>query len=224
MTKLTKAPPPAYPGKSNSPGSLESAVPYENLRQTTQPPVPVTTAVLPSSYHEPLPDTNPFSPNFRPGPVSSDAQPSPFSPVSPLAEPQPITRSSEALVQAPKPQRPAEQKRSVDLRRLDGKPYPSSSNTAEKEKPKIVKVARDMHDGALPPVYKRQATDPVIPTERSTPASNSHECGKCGKKRGDGHMLGEDGEIVGREKLRSKCREEDNEQQQHQDGTCAEKE
>ena len=34
-----------------------------------------------------------------------------------------------------------------------------------------------MHDGALPPVYKRQATDPVLTS------STSNGCGKCGKRR-----------------------------------------
>ncbi|EXJ76700.1 uncharacterized protein A1O5_01208 [Cladophialophora psammophila CBS 110553] len=193
MTKLTKNPPPAYPGKSNSnsPGSLQNAVPYENLPQGTQPPVPVTTAVLPSSYNDPLPDTNPFSPNFNPGPVSNASQqPMLFSPVSPIAESEPIERSAQAPVQAPKPQRPnADQRKSVDLRRLDGKPYPGSNPAPEKEKPKIVKVAKDMHDGALPPVYKRQASDPINPSEVASALSNTHKCGNCGKKHGqsNGH-------------------------------------
>ncbi len=186
MTKLSKAPPPAYLGKPGEPGSLEAAVPYENMRQSTQPPVPVTTAVLPSSYNEPLPDTNPFSPNFKPGPVSNGPPSSPSTPLFSIAESEPITRSSEALVQAPTPQRPAEQRKSADLRRLDGKPYPYTNGAAMKEKPRIVKVAKDMHDGALPPVYKRQAPEPVVPTEGSSPSHNSHGCGKCGKKRGEG--------------------------------------
>ncbi|OAP61531.1 hypothetical protein AYL99_03734 [Fonsecaea erecta] len=195
MTKLTKSPPPAYPGKVIPQGSLQTAVPYESLPQGTQAPVPITTAVLPSSYHEPLPDTNPFSPNFRPGPASPTTPPTaPFSPVSPIAEESsPIERSSQAPLQAPMPQRPnGDQRKSVDLRRLDGKPYPASNAAPEKEKPKVVKVAKDMHDGALPPVYRRQASDPITPPEVTDALSNVHKCGKCGKKHGqnDGHGHG----------------------------------
>ena len=191
MTKLTKAPPPAYPGKSNSParpGSLETAVPYENLQEAAQP-VPVTTAVLPSSYDDPLPDTSPFSPNFKPGPVSHNTESNVLSPVPPVADAEPVRRSSQVPVQAPKPQRATEQLKPVDLRRLDGKPYPNSNATPEKEKKKVVKVAKDMFDdGALPPVYRRQASGSINPTEVSTALSNGHDCGKCGKKRGtQGH-------------------------------------
>ncbi|KIX94199.1 uncharacterized protein Z520_10226 [Fonsecaea multimorphosa CBS 102226] len=193
MTKLTKSPPPAYPGKAIPQGSLQTAVPYESLPQGTQQPVPVTTAVLPSSYHDPLPDTNPFSPNFRPGPASTATPPpttATFSPVSPIAESGPIERPAEAPVQAPTPQRPnGDQRQSVDLRRLDGKPYPGSNSAPEKQKPKVVKVAKDMHDGALPPVYRRQASDPINPTVVTDASSDAHKCGKCGKKpgQGDGH-------------------------------------
>ncbi|EXJ60597.1 hypothetical protein A1O7_04750 [Cladophialophora yegresii CBS 114405] len=184
MTKLTKAPPPAYPAKSNTPGSLATAVPYESLRQQAQPPVPVTTAVLPSSYNDPLPDTNPFSPNFRPDSISNNAQVPPLSPVSLVAGSPPLRRLSEAPVQAPKPQRPAELRKSVNLRRLDGTPYESAQGGPEKEKPKTVKVAKDMHDGALPPVYKPQATDAIISTGGTTSAAEAQTCAKCGKKAG----------------------------------------
>ncbi|OCT52531.1 hypothetical protein CLCR_09996 [Cladophialophora carrionii] len=190
MTKLTKSPPPAYPGKSNAPGSLATAVPYESLRQQAQPPVPVTTAVLPSSYNDPLPDTNPFSPNFRPDPISNSAEATALSPVSPVAGSQPLTRSSEAPVQAPMPQRPAELRQSVNLRLHEGKPHASAHGAPEKEKPKTVKVAKDMHDGALPPVYKRQATDPIVSSQGTAFAAGARECGKCGKKlgtQGTGH-------------------------------------
>lgn len=151
-------------------------MPYENLPQSTQQPVPVISAVTPSSYSD-LPSTNPFSPNFTPPSAASTTQ-APFSPVSPLVE-KPIERLSHAPLRAPKPQRPdATHRRSVDLRRLDGKPYPSSNS---EKPPKAVKVAKDMHDGALPPVYKRQASDPINPAAISPPLSNTAECGKCGR-------------------------------------------
>ena len=164
-------------------------MPYENMRQDTQPPVPVTTTVLPSSYNDPLPDTNPFSPNFRPRPMSSDVQSKALATVCEGATSQPGTRSSQAVVQAPNPQRAGEQRRSIHLRRLDGKPY--ANRPAEQEKPKIVKVAKDMHDGALAPVHKRQPTDTVLTATGTISLSNSgsHDCGKCGEKRG-GHRNG----------------------------------
>ncbi|KIX09736.1 uncharacterized protein Z518_00817 [Rhinocladiella mackenziei CBS 650.93] len=184
MTKLQKQPP-AYPGKRNSAEPLQTAVPYEDLPRTTQQPVPVTTV----SQND-LPSTNPFSPNFNPQPVPFTTQSFPFSPISPL-EPTPPERLSQPQIHAPQPRRPdAAQRRSMDLRRLDGKPYPSS-NSAEKPT-KQVKVAKDMHDGALPPVYKRQASDPINPAEAAQALSNTRECLKCGNKR-DGEGPGHNG-------------------------------
>lgn len=181
MTRLQKNPPPAYP---NGTAPLQTAVPYENLPQSTQQPVPVTSAVVPSSFNE-LPSTNPFSPNFSPRPApSTAAQPTSaaqlFSPVSPINDPQPVERVSQPRLHAPDPQRPNGNKKNVNLQRLDGKPYPST-NHADKG-PKHVKVARDMFDGALPPVYKRQASDPIKPGDVAQAMSSAHECPSCGKK------------------------------------------
>lgn len=185
MTRLQKNPPASY---ANGSAPLQTAVPYENLPQSTQQPVPATSAVVPSSFNE-LPSTNPFSPNFTPRPApSSAAQPAPaaqiFSPVSPISDPQPVERVSQPRLHAPEPQRPNGNRKNVNLQRLDGKPYPATGH-AEKG-PKHVKVAKDMFDGALPPVYRRQASDPIKPGDVAQTLSNTHECESCGKKCAEG--------------------------------------
>ncbi|KAK5266672.1 hypothetical protein LTR99_007283 [Exophiala xenobiotica] len=193
MTKLQKLPPPAYPGRptSMSTASLQHAVPYESLPQTTQQPVPVMSAVTPASYSD-LPSTNPFSANFAPQPAPTAGQPSPFSPVSPLVETEPLHRRSQAAVAAPTLHRPdANQRRSRDLRRLDGKPYPGS-HPAE-ESAKSVRVAKDMHNGALPPTYRRQAPELIQSPDVSQASTNSPECKSCGKKRVEGQDCGQCG-------------------------------
>ncbi|EXJ92024.1 hypothetical protein A1O3_00574 [Capronia epimyces CBS 606.96] len=186
MPKLQKQQPPAYSGKANTSTPLQTTVPYERLPVSAQQPVLVTSAVKPSSYHD-LPSTNPFSSNYVPPADSSPAQSNPFSPVSPLVESRPAERLSQPETDAPQPQRtdPAP-RRSVGLRRLDGKPYPGPQSTDKPGKP--VKVAKDMFDGALPPVYKREASDPINPTEvAQILTSTSHACTKCGRNRGEAH-------------------------------------
>ncbi|KAL6251786.1 hypothetical protein RBB50_001996 [Rhinocladiella similis] len=203
MTKLQKQPPPAYPGRPTSTSTttstahLQGAVPYENLPQSTQQPVSVMTAVTPSSYND-LPSTNPFSPNFATRSVAPNAdQQSPFSPVSPLIETAPVQRQSQASIVAPTPQRlDANQRRSVDLRRLDGQPYPGSTPAVKHARP--VRVAKDMHDGALPPVYKRQDSDLVRSNEVAQGScrhcgkrcAEGQECSHCGKQKANAPRTG----------------------------------
>ncbi|KAK5058622.1 hypothetical protein LTR84_010886 [Exophiala bonariae] len=181
MTRLQKTPP-------NGSAPLQTAVPYENLPLSAQQPVPVTSALLPSSYND-LPSTNPFSPNFAPQPApSAAAQPdhltNPFSPVSPISDPRPFERASQPTIHAPEPQRPNGQRNHASLQRPDAKPS-TSTNHAEKG-PKHVRVAKDMFDGALPPMYKRQASDPIKPGDVAQALSSTHECGSCGKKIAEG--------------------------------------
>lgn len=185
MPKLQKQQSPAT-GKPNAPAPLQTAIPYEHLPLSAGQPVLVTTAVKPSSYNE-FPSTNPFSSNYLPQGDSLPAQADPFSPVSPLAESRPIERFSQAPTVAPQPQRAdAAQRKSIALRRLDGKPYHGLQSTDKPAKP--VKVAKDMFDGALPPVYKREAPDQIHPVGvTGAPASTRHDCIKCGKKHGEGH-------------------------------------
>ncbi|KIW42849.1 uncharacterized protein PV06_06357 [Exophiala oligosperma] len=198
MTKLQKQPPPAYPVRPTSTSTtttstahLQGAVPYENLPQSTQQPVSVMTAVTPSSYND-LPSTNPFSPNFATQSAAHDAdQQAQFSPISPLIETPTVQRLSQASIAAPTPQRPdAIQRRSVGLHRLDGKPYPGSTPAEKFAKP--VRVAKDMHDGALPPVYNPQDSDLVKSAEVAQDSACRHcgkrcpqgqECSHCGKRK-----------------------------------------
>ncbi|KEF54658.1 uncharacterized protein A1O9_09100 [Exophiala aquamarina CBS 119918] len=185
MTLLQKSPPAGHP---NGSASLQTAVPYEHLPQSTQQPVPVTSAVVGSSFNE-LPSTNPFSPNFSPRPAPSPAGQHAsaaqlFSPVSPINDPRLIGRVSQPHLHSTEPQRPNGNKKNVNLQRLNGKPYPSADH-ADKG-PKHVKVAKDMFDGALPPVYKRQASDPTRPGDVALAMSNARECLSCGKKCAEG--------------------------------------
>ncbi|KAK4944355.1 hypothetical protein LTR10_016241 [Elasticomyces elasticus] len=185
MTKLHKQPPPAYTGRPNSTITLQSAVPYESLPQSTQQPVPVTNAATTASENEFAP-TNPFSNAFSPQSGPTNGHSSPFSPVSPIVESQTIQPQAQSQVVAPTPQRG-----SADSRRPDGEPYAEINAAARPRKP--VRVAKDMHDGALPPVYRRQASDTIPPTELAQALSSGQElsgaqgCRKCGKKLGEGH-------------------------------------
>ncbi|KAJ4508633.1 hypothetical protein HRR83_005725 [Exophiala dermatitidis] len=187
MTRLQKQQPPASTGKPNAPAPLHTAVPYETLPLTDRQPVLVSSTVKPSTYKE-LPSTNPFSPHYVPPEHQSDAQSNPFSPVSPLVESPSMTREQQPQIVAPQPQRPdVGQRIPVDLRRLDAK---SCSVSQPPEKPvKPVRVAKDMFDGALPPVYKREASQPTSFSSDSAPRSSTHQCGKCGKRRSEGHAM-----------------------------------
>lgn len=188
MTKLQKASPQTSPGKWRSSATLQTAVPYESLPQPTQQPVAVVSAVAPSSFND-LPSTNPFSPNFTPQPFPDAAQTPPFSPVSPLVTSNSIERQPRPQSLVPGPQRPDSiTRKPVDLRRLDGKPYPGSSPAERSQK--TVRVAKDMHDGALPPVYKRQASDPMLSNQFGPPLQETLACKECGKTRGQGQGNG----------------------------------
>ena len=185
MTKLHKQPPPAYTGRPNSTITLQSAVPYESLPQSTQQPVPVTNAATTASNNEFAP-TNPFSNAFSPQSGPTNGQSSPFSPVSPMVESQPIQPQAQSQIRAPTSHRG-----SGDLQRVDEESYPETNAAPMPRKP--VRVAKDMHDGALPPVYRRQASDTIPPSEIAQALSSVgtlssvQGCRKCGKRLGEGH-------------------------------------
>lgn len=183
MTKLQKNSPPAY---SNAPSSTGLGVPYEDLPPSAQMPVPIATPIRPSSYTE-LASTNPFSPNFTPpqslssAPSSGATAPRLFSPVSPLADSASMEKPSQTLTASPVPQRPSANRNPVNLQRLDGSPYSS-----KEARPKQVRVAKDMFDGALPPSYKRQGSDPARRGDSTQTSSSLHDCTHCGKTLSEG--------------------------------------
>ena len=180
MTKLQKRPPPAYPGLSTNTIDGEGGIRYESLPQDTQQPIPL--AINPNQFavSGALGNNNPYNtqqPSFQV-----------FSPVSPMD----VTEASRASVpasqiHAPQPHRRSmDARKSVELRRLDGRPY-------DPEQGKKVKVAKDMHEGALPPAYKRVNSDPINPTAVSQALGNGNQprahhctrpsCTKCGKNK-----------------------------------------
>ncbi|KAK5071866.1 hypothetical protein LTR64_004355 [Lithohypha guttulata] len=65
----------------------------------------------------------------------------------------------------------SEPRKSTDLRKLDGKPYPGHEDEAA-AKPRKVKVAQDMYAGAMPPTYEKQ--------DYQSPVTTKGGCQKCG--------------------------------------------
>lgn len=179
MTKLQKRPPPAYPGLSTNTISLEGGIRYETLAQDTRQPIPLNPSDSHAAVSGALGSNNPYNAaRFEPQHPLHHV----FSPVSPMDAPAaPQTSVPTTHIHAPQPHRQSmDARKSVDLRRLDGSPYKA-------DQPKKVKVAKDMHEGALPPAYKRTASDPIHPTEvtqaLTAPARPAHDCSKCGRRR-----------------------------------------
>lgn len=130
------------------------------------------------------PNTNPFRKNDTP-PQNTNPFRTPkqsltttdfsatFSPISPI-EAQPAIMS--------------EPRKSVDLRTIDGKPYPGTE-----DKPRKVKVAQDMYAGDMPPSYDGSDYKPSAEkgekSEKSEKSKKDHKhtdsCQKCG-----GHKKG----------------------------------
>jgi hypothetical protein len=92
-----------------------------------------------------------------------------FSPVSPITPMQPTIMTQ---IAQPEPQRPTSSRASADIRRLDGTPYLSG------EKP--VKVAKDMHAGAVPPAYHGA---PAVATPEKADGCSKPNCNRCGKRK-----------------------------------------
>jgi hypothetical protein len=188
--KLQKRTSPAYPGLGTNTTTLqEGGIRYESLPQDTRQPVPLN-----ESYHQ-VAVSGALASRYFQSPVQpyrdqteqsrrtlSQQISSPVSPLMDVPAPEQGKRASlpPTQIHAPQPQR-----KSVELRRLDGSPY-------EPDRPKQVMVARDMHEGAKPPAYKRQASEtippplerPVFPNSPSSrPGSSHHDCSKCGKQK-----------------------------------------
>ena len=75
----------------------------------------------------------------------------------------------------------SETRRSSDLRKLDGNPYPGT-NDFQDSKPRKVKVAQDMFAGDMPPVYDSQGYQGPL----NSRANAKGPCHRCG-----GHRKGE---------------------------------
>lgn len=175
--KLQNPPPPSFPFSSPS----VQAAAHPNPSQIVNVPSSSRGAA-----HLPQPsistqNTNPFR-TPKHSPHASDASsPYIFSPVSPIEE-NPDNRFRRAA--PPPPQdtsRPdkmsSEPRKSVDLRKLDGKPYPGREDEAD-SKPRKVKVAQDMYAGELPPGYERQDYQgPLASKEGHNHTSSCHKCG-----------------------------------------------
>ena len=168
MPKLQKRTPLSDIGSSANITTLEDGLRYESLPHDTEQPLTAkhdqvtSSGALNSSYSPPA-TTRVYSEHF-----SSAARPA--------MEPDAASRASPPASQSQPPQT---QRRSVDLRRLNGTPY---------EQAKKYTVARDMHAGELPPAYKRQISDSLNPAavsqaiEKPTrPSSSGQNCGRCGR-------------------------------------------
>ena len=91
---------------------------------------------------------------------------SPISPITPLQSTVPGSQMAQ-----PEPQRPSSSRSSHDIRRLNGTPY----SAGERQ----VKVAKDMHEGAVPPAYNGGAVQPPSDSK----GCSKPNCTKCGKRK-----------------------------------------
>lgn len=126
---------------------------YESFPPDTRQPIPMMPGEAQPTASGGLMSNNPW------------VQHSPFSAFSPVS---PVTPMQATMVQ-PEPQRPTSSRSSTDIRRLNGTPY----NAGQKPP----KVAKDMHEGAVPPAYNG-TPDSHGPADCSKP-----NCNKCGKRR-----------------------------------------
>lgn len=169
--KLQKRPPPPY---SATPSTLDAGAFYESVLRNTKPPsilAPTEAPVLPGA----LMSNNPYNSYIQPARPAAPSTPAAsfFSPVSPLQEPQHLAMTSRTHMR--EPERPTSSRSSVEIRRLDGTPYPSGQ--------KQVKVAQDMHSGATPPAYQNQGADHTTHSTSTPHGCTNASCNKCGKRK-----------------------------------------
>ncbi|KAJ9661621.1 hypothetical protein H2198_001797 [Neophaeococcomyces mojaviensis] len=190
-SKTQKTPPPAFPGPVSSSARARLARSDNALfpNNSSAQLVDISVPVPPRGYSHHTASDSTCSRNSNPfrtpkhTPHASDASSHIiFSPVSPLEEEQdrrlptitirPGTASQAANMSEPH--------KSVDLRQLDGKPYPGSSEEAE-PKSRKVKVAQDMYAGDMPPGYDRQDYNGPLASKGAQPGP----CHKCGGHKKD---------------------------------------
>lgn len=176
-TQLQHAPPSAFPFSSSAarPGARYTSPP------SSADPALASGAVHVSNNSISSQNTNPFrTPKHSPH-TSASSTSFVFSPVSPIEEertatvpplpnPRPSTLSQPRIMAQ-------EPRRSVDLRTIDGKPYPGRQAESD-AKSRKVKVAQDMYAGELPPGYERQ--DYKAPGVDEKGHKHTDSCHKCG--------------------------------------------
>ena len=137
--------------------------------------------------------SNPFrTPIHTPQASESSSSQVVFSPVSPI-DPTDIDnrfRQQQSRAQTKpnnsfqpaKTKMSSEPRKSVDLRKLDGKPYPGIEDDADATKSRKVKVAQDMYAGEMPPGYEKKDYEGPLAKKEGTKGA----CHKCGghKKTG----------------------------------------
>ena len=171
MPKLQKRTPLSDSGLSANITTLEDGLRYESLPHDTEQPL--------TAKHDQVASSGALNSSSYSPQATARVYSDPFSSAARQAmEPNAAGRASPPTSQSQPPQ---SQRRSVDLRRLNGTPY---------EQAKKYTVARDMHAGELPPAYRRQASDPLNPAavaqasgKPSRPPSSGHDCGRCGRQQ-----------------------------------------
>jgi len=177
--KLQNAPPPTFPFSSAS----TQAAAHQNPLQVVNGPSSSRSAAHGPQNSISTQHSNPFrTPKHTPH-TSDASSPLVFSPVSPIED----SHDNRFRRQAPQPPqntlRPdnmsSEPRKSVDLRKLDGKPYPGREDEAD-SKLRKVKVAQDMYAGDMPPGYDPQDYQGPLASKEGHSHSHTGPCHKCG--------------------------------------------
>ncbi|KAK5951061.1 hypothetical protein OHC33_007814 [Knufia fluminis] len=173
--KLQSPPAATFPSSSSS----AQAAAHYNSSQLVDINPPVRSAARVPQNTISTQHTNPFrTPKHTPH-TSDTSSHLAFSPISPIEEEQ-DNRSRQRTQRPPQSSSrshamSSEPRKSVDLRKLDGKPYPGREDEAD-QKPRKVKVAQDMYAGDMPPGYERQDYEgPLAHKEGHT--GSCHKCG-----------------------------------------------
>jgi hypothetical protein len=164
-----------YAEGNNHAASLDGASRYETLPRATRLPIPIAPTSQQAAVSGALTSHRPASSSF----AIAHSGPSDVFIGTAVAYPQYYPATMSQYQTAPidtTAQRPSSSRSSVDVRRLDGTPYPAGE--------KQVKVARDMHGGAIPPAYKGQQV--VDASQQHSPDGkpcSKPDCTKCGRRK-----------------------------------------
>lgn len=182
-------PPPMFPVYATPSAQLPNTASSSHISDLQQlvdtfVPLPPRTHIRTTSESATSQSSNPFrTPTHTPH-LSDSSTRALFSPISPLEEEdsnqQPQTIPLQVTPPALATTDMSEPRKSVNLRQLDGKPYPGYEDETE-AKPKKVKVAQDMFPGEMPPGYDRQDYNGPLATK----GGHSADCHKCGGHKKD---------------------------------------